>query len=569
MSASERERSGSNGNGRVKTKKRKAKPIVPIYARLPKGPHSIGATGVAHNQRIRMHGAMIEAVTTRGYERTSVRLVIGLAGVSRRAFYEQFSGKEECFMATFDLIVNRAIQRLTHAYRTAEGGPERRLRMVLEALGCELEQNPKALHLVMLDAQTAGLEGLRRLQKTMALCEGLLSSVFADRCWSAPDRSGALPLPVVRAIVGGLRRATSMRLRDEETEDLRALTKAMLKWSLLFKSPAVRELRPRPCANPSFPEVIELEPDACGGASIRARLLRSAIELRAQAEKPEELSSLRIADHAGLPIEAFIELFPNPEACYLEALDVLGDEVLQLVADPGLVSAEWSVAVCRTVDTLLARLAESPARLVTLAAKAFEVGPPAIANVGDLAYEVATLLTEGAPRRPRSRIAVEGIAGALWHILYCEVLAGRGHRLPVLSEYISYVVLTPFLGPDAAAQEIVRARVAQPPASAHQETASSGLAKPPTGTSATNRTLATNGGPTTNGTSKGKPVIDRTSTTIGPASIEEAPTGGASAQNGSAAADEDYRRLEDRRSAKCVNTTPTSTESTITTINGA
>ena len=117
---------------------------------------------------------MIEAVTTRGYEKTSVRLVIGLAGVSRRAFYEQFSDKEDCFMATFDLIVNRAIKRLTDAYRSAEGDLQQGMRMALEALGGELEQNSKALRLVLIDAQTVGPEGLRRLHRTTAVCEGLL-----------------------------------------------------------------------------------------------------------------------------------------------------------------------------------------------------------------------------------------------------------------------------------------------------------------------------------------------------------------------------------------------------------
>ncbi|MFI5005480.1 MAG: TetR/AcrR family transcriptional regulator [Solirubrobacterales bacterium] len=552
---------------------------MPIYARLPKGPHSIGATGVAHNQRIRMHGGMIEAVTTRGYEKTSVRLVIGLAGVSRRAFYEQFSGKEACFMATFDLIVNRAVQRLTHAYRTAEGRPERRLRVALEALGSELEQNPKALHLVLIDAQTAGPEGLRRLHRALALCEGLFSRAFSDPRRVSTDRSDALPLPVVRAIVGGLRRATSMRLRDGETEDLGTLTKEMLKWSLLFNSPAARELRPRACANPPFPAAPKLEPDACGGGSTRARLLRSAIELWARSEKPEELSSLRIADDARLPIEAFIDLFPTPEACYLEALDVLGDELLQLAADPGLVSAEWPAAVCRTVDALLARLAESPPRLVTLAAKAFEAGPPAIASVGDLAYEIATLLTEGAPRRPRSRIAVEGIAGALWHILYREAVGGRGHRLPVLSEYISYVVLTPYLGPEAAMQAIAQARPAESAASQAASAAQAQLAgtangKPLTnGTPVAGRTPATNGAHSSHGTPRtngnGVPATNGTHSTNGKLAAGETPNGnGTAATNGTMPADEDYRRLAERRSAKCVNTTPTSTESTITTIKG-
>ncbi len=597
MSGSKRAHPGSSGSGKPKRTKTA---IVPIYARLPKGPHSIGATGVARNQRIRMHGGMIEAVTTRGYEHTSVKLVIGLAGVSRRAFYEQFSGKEDCFIATFDLVVKRAIQRLTHAYHTAQGDPEKRLRMVLEALGEEIEQNPKALHLVMIDAQTAGPEGLRRLHRTTALCEGGLTSVFS-----------ALPLPVVRAIVGGLRRTTTMRLRDGETEDLGALPREMLKWSLLFDSPAAAELRPRPCASPPFPEAVTLEPDACGGESSRARLLRSAIELRVREAKLDELSSLRIADDAKLPIEAFMELFSGPEACYLEALDVLGDELLQLVADPSLVSTEWPAAVCRTIARLLAYLAGSPARLQTLAVKALEAGPAAIANVGDLAYEVATLLTEGAPRRPRTRIAVEGIAGALWQILGCEVTAGRGHRLPVLSEYISYVILAPFLGPETAARAIVQSR--QSSAGAHREATSPGqeIGTPPTPPmangnharmepptpSATNGSPASglpptaNGRPTRTGTPPTPPVANGNHARMGPptpSATNGAPAGGlpptangrptrtgtppsgeAPATNGSGPAREDYRRLADRRSAKCVNTTPTSTESTITTIKGA
>jgi AcrR family transcriptional regulator len=606
MSGTKRESAGSSGkpsgkgsgqpgkNG--KPKKKSAQEIVPIYARLPKGPHRIGAMGVARNQRIRIHGGMIEAVTTRGYQKTSVRLVIGLAGVSRRAFYEQFSGKEDCFLETFDLIVNRTVQRLTYAYRTAGGSPERRMRVMLEALGGELEQNPKALRLVMTDAQTTGPAGLRRLHRIAVVCEGLLSHAFSDRQPPAGgdaagvgaasdaagsgatgagatsdaagsgatgagatsdaagsgatgvdaargvDRRGELPLPVVRAILGGLRRTTRVRLRDGETDDLDALVKEMLKWMVVFKSPAVEALRPRPCANPPSPETLELEPDACGGESHRARLLRSAIGVALRERKYEDLSKLRIADDARLPIEAFMDLFPGPEACYLEALDVLGDELLHLIANPGLVSADWPAAVCRTVEELLAYLAGSPARLVTLAAKALEAGPAPIANVEALAYEVATLLTEGAPRRPRTRIAVEGVAGALLYVLHCEAIAGRGHRLPVLAEYFSYVILTPFLGPDAAVEEIVRSRTA----GAHVEEALPGA---PVGAAASN--AGTRNGAASNG----------------------AAGNGVAARNGSAPAGaeggEHYRRLADRRSAKYVNTTPTSAESTITTIKGA
>jgi AcrR family transcriptional regulator len=433
--------------------------IAPIYKRLPKGPHGIAAPEVAHHQRIRMHGAMIEAIATRGYENTSVKHVIGLAGVSRRAFYEQFANKEDCFMETFDLIVNRGIRRINQAYRSTSGSSEQRLRTAFGAFVEEVQTNSKALHLVVIDAQIAGPEGLQRLQRTTAMFEGLLSNTFSD-----PRNPDALPLPVVRAIVGGLRRATFMRLRDGHPQGLSGLTDEMLRWSLLFKSPAVKELRPRPCPIPPFPPLLELEP-AAGGEDDRARLLRSAIDL-ALREPIGELSSLRIADEAGIPIETFLGMFEDTEACYMAALDMLGDELLQLVADPGLVSAEWSAAVCRTIDSLLHYLANSPALATTLAARVFEAGPRAIENAGDIAHEVATLLTEGAPRRPRSKLAVEGVAGALWHTLSSEVTAGRGHRLPVLSEYLSYVVLSPFIGPEEAMRAVVRSRPAAAPAPA-------------------------------------------------------------------------------------------------------
>jgi AcrR family transcriptional regulator len=426
--------------------------IEPIYKRLPKGPHGIDPSDVAHHQRIRMHGAMIEAVATRGYQNTSVRHVIGLAGVSRRAFYEQFANKEECFMETFDLVVNRGISRINQAYRSGQGSMEERMRTAFGAFVEEVATNSKAMQLVMIEAQSVGPEGLRRLQRTTGMFEGLLSNSFSD-----PHSPDALPLPVVKAIVGGLRRAAFLALRDGRTAGLSELTEEMLRWSLIFKSPAVRVLRQRPCLSRPFPATIRLRPGPRESADDRVRLLRSAVNLMIS-ERYDELSSLRIADEAEVEIETFLELFPTKEACCLAALEMLGDELLQVVANPALVSEEWPDAVCETVDSLLVHLAINPARLVALTTKAFDAGPLAIEGTVDLAHQIATLLTEGAPHRPRSKIAVEGIAGALWHTLNSEVLAGQGHRLPALSEYLSYVVLTPFIGPDQAAWAVERSR---------------------------------------------------------------------------------------------------------------
>jgi len=104
MSSSSRASSGRDeriGRGSATT------PLVPLYKRLPHGPHRLDRTQVIRHQRARIYGAMVEAVASSGYQETSVKQVVALAGVSRRSFYEQFANKQECFLATFDLIAQR------------------------------------------------------------------------------------------------------------------------------------------------------------------------------------------------------------------------------------------------------------------------------------------------------------------------------------------------------------------------------------------------------------------------------------------------------------------------------
>lgn len=455
MSMSER---GGRGTSRRPSRTAGAtQAITPLYKRLPKGPHGITATQVVHHQRIRMHGAMIEAIAARGYGGTSVKHVIGLAGVSRRAFYEQFSNKEDCFLETFDLIVSRAIKRSNAAYRGASGSLEERMEAAFAAFVGELQSNSKALHLVLVDAPSAGPGARRRLRRTTGMFEGLLAQTLSER-----DRSGELPQPVVRAIVGGLRRVAHVRLRDERTEEMSGLTEEMLRWTLMFDDPAARKLAPRPCANEPFPSHAQLPADE-EAQDPRERLQRAMINL-ALRERYEDVNSLRIVDEAGVGLDVFLSEFGDKETCYLAAMDMLGGDVLHLVADPGLVSEDWPGAVCRTVEELLRHLSEQPASLISLSSQMLQAGRRALDNAMELALEVSTLLTEGAPQPPRSQLAAEGIAGALWHTLYCEVMAGRGHRLPALGEYLSYVILTPFLGAEEAVATVLRSRTALPAA---------------------------------------------------------------------------------------------------------
>ena len=112
-------------------------------------------------------------------------------------------------------------------------------------------------------------------------------------------------------------------------------------------------------------------------------------------------------------------------------------------------------AVRRVVGELLKLLAERPLYAHIIASEAPSACPEALERTCDLTHGIATLLTEGAPEPARNKIAVEGVAGAIWHTIRCQVVNRQIHLLPALSDYLAYIVLTPFIGADAAAEVVL------------------------------------------------------------------------------------------------------------------
>jgi TetR/AcrR family transcriptional regulator len=430
------ERQASNGS------------VAPLYERLPHGPHRLDQKEVVRHQRARMHGAMIEAVAASGYERTSVKQVVGLAGVSRRSFYEQFANKQECFLATFDLIATRGARRISEAYRATEGDLEERLTAAFREFADAVKANWKGASLVIVEAQTAGAPGLVRLRRATATFERMIASSFERAPGASP-----LPRPVVRGIAGGLHAAMSTCVREGSNAELSALGEEMLRWTLLFQTPAAERMAER-LAERVRTRLLNGQRASNGGAhrgggvagrDERERLLCHALRL-AVVEDYRTLSAAQIAQEAGVPTDVFFELFKDRDECFLAALDMLGEELVGRVADPDLVSSDWPRAVRGAIAELMRYLAEHPLYARTIAAEAFAAGPVAIERNLALAREIATLLTEGAPGNARSTLAVEGVAGAIWHTVRCQVASDQIQLLAALADHLAYVVLTPFIG---------------------------------------------------------------------------------------------------------------------------
>ncbi len=454
-----------------------------LYKRLPHGPHKLDRNEVIRNQRARIHGAMIEAVARNGYQKTSVKEVIALAGVSRRSFYEQFANKQECFTVTFDLIVRHDIQQIRQAYLATDGTLEERAIAVFKEFTKIITIERNRATLVVLDAQTAGPVGLLHLRQVTDACEQMLTRSFTE----SPNAT-ALPTPIIRAIAGGLYGATATFLRDGHTTKSLKLAEELLGWTLLFQTPETERMAKQMAAALSvrIREISSTNSHSLGDASAngasmnghglghaeapshdeRTRLLHAVLQLATEGSY-DELSGPQIADYANVSVDAFCGLFHSRDDCYLAALDTISDELLAIAADPDLVGNDWAHAVRRVLAELMSHLTDHPVHARILTQEAFSISTESHERVVELSLSIATLLTEGAPTNAQGKLTTEAVAGAIWHTIRYQVSSGRIQLLGALSDYLAYVILTPFIGANAAV-EILTEEFQPAQTSAHQ-----------------------------------------------------------------------------------------------------
>lgn len=143
--------------------------------RLPRGRHGLTREAVTESQRSRIHRAMIEVVSERGYPETRVVDVIGVAGVSRKTFYELFESKEDCFLATYDVLLGALLGEATNAFESNPGAAwAERIRAALEVLLDHLVEHPDEARFAIVEVLAAGPKALARRDAALRQFTGFL-----------------------------------------------------------------------------------------------------------------------------------------------------------------------------------------------------------------------------------------------------------------------------------------------------------------------------------------------------------------------------------------------------------
>jgi len=208
-----------------------AREIPPDTAgRLPSGRHGLTREAVVASQRGRLIDAMAQVVAEKGYPAATVADVVERAGVSRRTFYEQFTDKEACFLAAYDVGLAVVMGRIQEAVEVTDpdGGWRAQARAGVEAFLALLASEPAFARALQLEVLTAGPAALERRAAMLATFSGVWRTVHERAKAEEPDLAH-LPDEVFDVLTAGLEELVRNCIRTRGTSALPELAEPILR----------------------------------------------------------------------------------------------------------------------------------------------------------------------------------------------------------------------------------------------------------------------------------------------------------------------------------------------------
>jgi AcrR family transcriptional regulator len=391
---------------------------------------------------------MIEACARHGYGSTTARELVALAGVSKKALYQRFAGKEDCFLATYDLVVRQAMDRISSAYRSA---PDREsdwasgLCSAFDAFAAELVERPAPSKLALVEIFAAGPEAVERIERA----ETGFVAMVRQSLDQAPDGL-AIPPALIRPLIGGIWFVARSRLLEWRAEEFACCGAELGEWLLAYRTSTSIPVVPTPMPRRPLDRA-----DFYGDvADERTRILR-ATALSIARGGLEAVSEAQIVELAELSPATFSTHFEDTSQCFVATLEILSAQALARALRESDGASSWEASVCRAVRALFLQVAEDPALARVGFVEPFATGPAGAGRRAAVMRGFSAVLAGRAPRdlQPTPLVA-EAIVGAVWSLAQRQVAKGRSRQLPLLSARGAFLVLAPIVGADVAREAI-------------------------------------------------------------------------------------------------------------------
>lgn len=158
---------------------------------------------------------MAELCSERGYAATKIADVVSRAGVARKTLYDNFSGKEDLFLAAFDTSVAEAREAVGDACEEAGDGEGERVEAGLAALLAYVAEHPARARMCMVESLSASATTAARYEQAI---HGFVE-LLRDGAPPAAGRPGTLE----ETLVGGVAWIVQQRIRQDEASTVAAL----------------------------------------------------------------------------------------------------------------------------------------------------------------------------------------------------------------------------------------------------------------------------------------------------------------------------------------------------------
>jgi AcrR family transcriptional regulator len=411
-------------------------------------------------QRDRLIAGMIAAAHRYGYAGANVSQVIDHAGVSRRTFYEYFTDKDDCFLATHRELSQLLLWEIRQAVEATR--PEQAIQAAIRALIRVSEEFPDRASFLANEGMAGGWRGLDERDR---LIEGIAEVVEQARSRASPQTSSP-DLPV-QLVFGAGRWLLAPPLRRGE-HDLTVLTDEFIDWVERYELPNSQH-RWHPLALgqelPPSPHVSQMSlhpPPAIRPG--RSKLSKSEI-VRNQRERIVYATAVQAAAKgytvttisditavAGVDRRVFYKHFSDKQQAFLAVHELGIQQLMALSASAFFSATSWPDRIWEAMWASAQFQATQPIVTHIALVESHAVGAPAIQRIDDSRAAFTLFLQEGNQHTsdPVSRTAMEAIAGTIFEICYIQARRGQSDQMSRLTCNGAFIILAPFIGPVAA-----------------------------------------------------------------------------------------------------------------------
>ncbi|MCC9307166.1 TetR/AcrR family transcriptional regulator [Kitasatospora sp. RB6PN24] len=169
-----------------------------------------------------------------------------------------------------------------------------------------------------------------------------------------------------------------------------------------------------------------------------------------------------ICQAAGVTRPVFYEQFSGKEEAFLAAHRHGCAVVIRRMEEAFASQCDWCAGVHAALRVMLAILAEVPAFATMAVVEIEAVGPAGRLAREQLRVRLRRLFSDcpAVPLGISGELLVDSVVGGAYSAVYRYIATGRQSELPDLLPTLSFAALAPFLGPEAAAEQVAKAQAA-------------------------------------------------------------------------------------------------------------